>query len=109
MLSSWPAERLPAMCGSATLAMEVSSTSMNVASVTAMAMIHGLTAGRHASALSSGPRSRAHCRIQTLGIDRHARAQLMVLVFAGIEHDLDRNALHHFHIVAGGIFRRQAG
>ena len=44
MLSSLPAERLPAMCGKATLAMVVSSTSMNVASVTARAMIHGLTA-----------------------------------------------------------------
>ena len=33
------------MCGSETLAMLVSSTSMNVASVTVSAMIHGLTAG----------------------------------------------------------------
>jgi len=39
------APRLPAMCGKATFAMEVSSTSMNVASVTVSAMIHGLTAG----------------------------------------------------------------
>src|ERR1700675_4829205 len=38
------------MCGSATLAMLVSSTSMNVASVTVRAMIHGLTAGRHSAA-----------------------------------------------------------
>src|SRR2546427_7987378 len=45
VLSSCPAERLPAICGNATLAMLVSSTSMNVASVTAMAMIQGLTAG----------------------------------------------------------------
>ena len=50
VLSSCPAERLPAMWGSATLAMLVSSTSMNVARVTAMAMIQGLTAGRHSSA-----------------------------------------------------------
>src|SRR5882672_196795 len=50
VLSSVPAERLPAMCGRATLAMEVSSTSMNVARVTARAMIQGLTAGRHSSA-----------------------------------------------------------
>src|SRR5580658_11008936 len=46
VLSSWPAERLPAICGSATLAMLVSSTSMNVASVTVSAMIQGFTAGR---------------------------------------------------------------
>src|SRR5246127_1419055 len=49
VLSSCPAERLPAMCGKATLAIEVSSTSMKVASVTARAIIHGLTAGRQAS------------------------------------------------------------
>ena len=40
--SSTLAERLPAICGSATLATLVSSTSMNVASMTVMAMIHGL-------------------------------------------------------------------
>jgi len=40
------------MCGRATLAMEVSSTSMKVASVTVMAMIHGFTAGRQVSALA---------------------------------------------------------
>src|SRR5579863_10364652 len=34
------------MCGSATLAMLVSSTSMNVARVTVMAMAHGLYRGR---------------------------------------------------------------
>src|SRR5271165_3119305 len=52
VLSSCPAERLPAICGSATFAMEVSSTSMKVARVTVMAMIQGLTAGRQASALA---------------------------------------------------------
>src|SRR5579875_975727 len=45
--SSWVAPRPPAMCGSATLAMEESSTSINVASVTVMATIHGFTEGRH--------------------------------------------------------------
>src|ERR1039458_9330256 len=50
VLSSVPADRLPAIWGKATLAMLVSSTSMNVASVTVSAMIHGLTAGRQASA-----------------------------------------------------------
>src|SRR5579863_8782213 len=43
VLSSEPAERLPAMCGSATFAMEVSSTSMNVARVTVTAITQGLT------------------------------------------------------------------
>src|ERR1700692_4764238 len=39
------AERLPAMWGSETLTTVVSSTSINVLSITAMAMIHGFIAG----------------------------------------------------------------
>src|SRR5579863_744821 len=45
VLSSTVAERLPAMCGSETLAMLVSSTSMNVANITVAAISHGLTLG----------------------------------------------------------------
>src|SRR5258706_1716 len=40
--SSALAERFPAMCGRATFAMEVSRTSMNVASVTVTAITQGL-------------------------------------------------------------------
>ena len=47
--SSWLAESEPAMWRMATLAMEVSSASMNVAMVTVMAMAHGLARGRHVS------------------------------------------------------------
>jgi hypothetical protein len=43
--SSWLAERLPAMCGSDTFAIDVSSTSMKVASVTVRATAHGLYFG----------------------------------------------------------------
>src|SRR5262245_21853507 len=43
--SSGVADRLPAMCGSATFATLVSSTSMKVASITVTAMIHGLMMG----------------------------------------------------------------
>ncbi len=43
--STWLAERFPAMCGKDTLAMEVSSTSMKVASVTVRAISHGLCFG----------------------------------------------------------------
>src|SRR5215813_5122762 len=43
--SSMLAERLPAMCGSDTLTTLVSSTSMNVASITETAMIQGLMFG----------------------------------------------------------------
>jgi len=39
----------PAMCGRATLAMEVSRTSMKVARVTVKAMSHGLWRGRQAA------------------------------------------------------------
>jgi hypothetical protein len=42
------------MCGNATLAIAVSSSSMNVASVTVAAMIHGLMAGRSATRLGTG-------------------------------------------------------
>src|ERR1043165_5750343 len=41
--SSMVADKLPAMCGSETFTTLVSSTSMNVASITEIAMIHGLT------------------------------------------------------------------
>ena len=41
------AERLPAMWGSATLAIEVSSTSMNVAVMQATAISQGLNRGVH--------------------------------------------------------------
>src|ERR1039458_4434971 len=44
--SSTVAERLPAICGRATLATLVSSTSMKVASITVRATIHGLMSGR---------------------------------------------------------------
>jgi hypothetical protein len=53
VLSSVPAERLPAMCGRDTLAMLVSSTSMKVARVTANAMTQGLIAGRGRAELSA--------------------------------------------------------
>ena len=42
------------MCGSATLAIEVSSTSINAASATVMAISHGLTLGFHAVGRRSG-------------------------------------------------------
>lgn len=49
MASSRLAERVPEMCGMATLTMEVSSASMKVARVTVMAMTQGLALGRHVS------------------------------------------------------------
>src|ERR1700743_1767036 len=47
VLSSLLAPRFPAMCGRATLAMLVSSTSINAASDTTNAISHGFTRGVH--------------------------------------------------------------
>src|SRR3982074_1916303 len=116
--------------------MLVSSTSMNVASVTATAMIHGLTGDRHSAAsfmvmaaapILSQPLLRATgCELRAnrkrllkagssqpklfnphLRHDRHSRTQLVSLVLARLEHNLHRYALHNFDVVAGGVFRRQ--
>src|SRR4051794_38376011 len=52
--SSVVAERFPAMCGSATFAIELSSASMKVASVTVIAISHGFARGFHVSWKDSG-------------------------------------------------------
>ena len=98
--SSIDADRLPAMCGSDTLTTVVSSTSMNVANMTAIATIHGLTCGCSAERRSSRDRV-------DVGDDRHAGTQAVIGILAGFEHDLDRHALHDLHVVAGGVFGRQ--
>src|ERR1700722_19850610 len=115
--------------------MEVSSTSMNVARVTVRAMIQGLTAGRQASAWSRGTEaaliyansywiSLIHTLLiriplpqtsltQTsltypdLGFHRHAGAEFVVFVGSRLKHNLYRDALHDFHVIAGGVFGRQ--
>ena len=94
------------MCGSATLAMLVSSTSMNVASVTVSAMIQGLTAGRQCLVRIPSCGRGAHFT-STFGFDRHSRAQQMVIVRAWIQHDLHGQTLHNLHVVAGRILRRK--
>jgi hypothetical protein len=45
--SSVVAERFPAICGKATFATEVSRTTMKVASITEIVIIHGLAEGLH--------------------------------------------------------------
>src|SRR4051812_4881976 len=97
---SWSADRLPARCGSATLATEMSMTSMNVASVTVIATAHGLCAGRQDPVIwtprarcggaRSGPLpsveragsrpgspSLARSSQPDLGLDRHAGPQAL--------------------------------
>src|ERR1700684_2520512 len=42
-----------------------------------------------------------------LGLDVHPRTKLMVAVFALFQHDLDRDALNDFYVVASRVFRRE--
>src|SRR5271156_6498479 len=110
VLSSWPAERLPAICGSATLATLVSRTSMNVARVTVSAMIHGLITGRGRQAESSGMAAAPNLFHFDFGFDGHAEAQVVIAVLSFIENDFHGDALDNFHVISGGIFRwQQAG
>src|SRR5271157_2846661 len=97
-------DRFPAMLVSETLATLVSSTSMNTASITVMAMIHGLT-----PSFDQSPRSSRRCALFSVrrlhlphGV-RHVRARLVEpvqrrdLVVGGAgERILRRN---HFDIV----------
>src|SRR5262249_14035249 len=102
--SSIEADRLPAMCGSDTLTTVGSSTSMNVANITDVAMRQGLM---------------CRCSVMTeLGLspisscihlrnDRHARPQQVIRILTGIQHDLHWHALHDLHEVAGRVLGRQ--
>src|SRR5947209_1622109 len=97
------------MCCSATLAMEMSSSSMKAASPTVGATTHGLTPAR---ALDADPAPAAVVSVIALPhLDarhhRHARAERARRVRRVVEHDLDRHALHHLDVVAGGILGRQ--
>src|SRR6516225_4116720 len=100
--SSTLAERLPAILGSATFATLVSSTSMNVASSTMPAIAQGLMA--RLLSMTGSPRS-----FRSFGEDRdvhvHAGPEHEALRRAAVERDLDRDALHNLHEVAGGVFR----
>src|SRR5260221_12712998 len=92
--SSWLADRLPAICCSATLAMEMSSTSMKAASPTVGATTQGLTPARAldadapdavASAIVS---AHLHARHH-----RHARAVRPARVERIVEHELAGDGL----------------
>src|ERR1039458_2036327 len=86
------------MCGSATLATLVSSTSMKVASITVMAITHGLTNGRNGTAGLFGVDS-----LHLPDAVRQVRARLVIavqgrdLVVAGARQPVLR--LNHFHVV----------
>ena len=107
-LSSTPADRLPAMCGRATLATLVSSTSMNVASMTVSAISHGTVAGLPVAggAVGAGLPAAIH-RTCTCGTTDIPGASGWARVGRLVEDDLDRHALDDLDVVAGGVFRRQ--
>src|SRR5439155_14094788 len=109
VLSSLLAPRLPAMCGSATLAMLVSSTSMNAAIATTMAISQGLNRGfQGASTMGAVSATSAIDSLDVdLGFDRHSRTQSVIVVLAGVQIDAHRNALNHLHIIPRGVLRRQ--
>src|SRR5215472_1506898 len=96
------------MCGNATLAMEVSSTSMNVASVTVTAITQGLIVPSGMRNLEMTLSIMVDARKVPLlrnyrGIHIHARTQNRHLGRNRIQNNLYREALHHLHEIAGGI------
>src|SRR3989442_11746295 len=82
--SSVEADRLPAMCGSETFTTVVSSTSIKVPNITAMATIHGFTSGRPAGGEAVGTLADALMLRPLPGNhdwrDGHSGAQKMVRV-----------------------------
>src|SRR5664279_6592448 len=96
------------MCGSATLATLVSSTSMKVASITVMAMTHGLMTGRKGAAGLFGVD-----RLHLPDAVRQVRPRLVItvqrrdLVVAGARQPVLR--LNHFHVVGHARLKAVAG
>ena len=103
VLSSLLEPRPPAMYGKATLAMLVSSTSMNAAIATTTPMSQGLNFGRQGS---SGTESNSVLPDINFRLHRHTGPQPVIIVLVGINVDPDRDALHYLHEISGGIFRR---
>src|ERR1700728_2812870 len=77
---------------------------MNVASVTVSATAQGLCDGFQSRCVPAGVMSTPDAYVR---LYRHARAQPIESVLIGFEAQAHWDALHHFHVVAGGIFRRQ--
>src|ERR1700722_5690550 len=86
------------MYGRATFAIDVSRSSMNVASVTVTAMNHGLMAGFSfdTAALSAN----IHC-----WLDRHARPQQVFFVLILVEPNSHGESLHYLDVVSGRVLR----
>src|ERR1700722_18191115 len=88
--------------------MEESSTSMNVAMVTVSATAQGLCEGFQSSCDPAGvmlvPDLPPYADVRLHG---HSRAQAVQTALIGFETQAHGYTLHHLHVVAGGIFRRQ--
>src|SRR5580700_3012507 len=97
VLSSLLEPRPPAMYGRATLAMLVSSTSMNAAIATTTPMSQGLNFGRHGS---SGAESTSALLDIDLGLYGHAGPQPVVIVLVGIDIYSNGEALHYLHEIS---------
>src|SRR4029077_12500622 len=78
--SSGVADRLPAICGSATLATLVSSTSIKVASITVTAMIHGLMTGGWTTCRNEAARLFCVELLHLANAVRHICARLVITV-----------------------------
>src|SRR5579859_5188512 len=82
--------------------MDVSSTSMKVASMTDTATSHGLIPVLESLALTAR-NSLIH---PDTGRHRHPRAEQMAGPHRLIQNDFHRHALHHFHIIPRRVFGR---
>src|SRR4051794_18498623 len=99
------------MCGSATFATEVSSTSMNVASMTVIAITQGLIWGGDIvcarwSASACVPMNPCFLLGEDRRVDVHAGRQERIFRQI-VEHEFYRDALNHLHEVARCILGRQ--
>src|SRR5690606_36349251 len=102
--------RAPAMCGTDTLAMVVSSTTMKLASASSTAaVISRVPCSGSGTARARPDIAFASAADVDVGGHRHADPQGVLLQLLGIEGDAHRHALDHLDPVAGGFLRRDQG
>src|ERR1700743_1805924 len=98
---------LPAMCGTETLTMVMSSTAMKLAiASTPMAAANAQPLSGAAPALVLIASAAIACllvRKTNLGRHRQADAQRMLFQFLGVDCDAHRQGLHHLYPVAGRV------
>src|SRR4051812_43743995 len=104
---SWVALRLACICGSATLAMVVSSTCRSTAIITPMVTISRSPAGSGCVATSGA----LAMRLLLAGIEIDGRGHRQAgdhrAGWHSVEHDPHRHALRHLDPVAVGVLRRE--